>query len=119
MSSARVCSTPGCPNFTDHGGRCATCKARADQARRPKGNPYSSPGHQRFREQVLARDPICVVCLGARATVADHYPHDRVDLIDMGLDPNDPRWGRGLCARCHNKHTAASKPAGALAPHDG
>ena len=108
----RVCSTPGCPNLQQGRGKCPACKAKADRARRPHGNPYATPGHHAFREAVLARDPICVVCLSARATVADHYPLDRVDLIDQGLDPNDPSRGRGVCKPCHDKHTARSKPSG-------
>ena len=108
----RVCSKPGCPNLHDGRGQCPQCKATADKARRPHGNPYNTRGHQTFREAVLTRDPICVLCRKTQSTVADHYPLDRVDLIEQGLDPNDPKHGRGLCAGCHNRHTAHSKPAG-------
>ncbi|NDK31192.1 holin [Nesterenkonia sp. Hz 6-5] len=110
--AARVCSTPRCPNLTgingepQTGGRCGDCKARADRARRPDGNPYTTTGHHRFRDEVLARDPICTLCRAARSTVADHYPMERVDLIANALDPNDPSHGRGLCKLCHDKHTA-------------
>lgn len=71
---------------------------------------------------MLARNPRCVCTDGSHdhgptmcgqvATVADHYPTERVDLIAQGLDPNDPARGRGLCKRCHDKHTAATKPSG-------
>lgn len=108
----RVCSKPGCPNLHDGRGMCPSCRARADKIRRPHGNPYNTRGHQTFREAVLTRDPICVLCRKAQATVADHYPLDRVDLIEQGLDPNDPKHGRGLCKRCHDQHTAHTKPAG-------
>lgn len=101
----RVCSTPGCPTLHQGTGRCDTCRAEADRKRRPQGNPYATPGHRAFREAVLARDPICVECLAARATVADHHPHERRDLIDMGKDPNDPTFGRGLCKACHDRKT--------------
>jgi len=30
----------------------------------------------------------------------------------MGLDPNDPQYGRGICKACHDAKTARSKPAG-------
>ncbi|GMA26185.1 restriction endonuclease [Luteimicrobium album] len=93
-------------------GRCPKCTAEADKARRPNGNPYSTSGHRRFREAVLARDPICVLCMSARATVADHYPTERRDLVDMGLDPDDPARGRGLCKPCHDKKTARTMPGG-------
>ena len=101
----RVCSTPRCPTLHQGVGRCPTCVAKADIARRPNGNPYATRGHKAFREQVLARDPICVLCLSKRATVADHHPLDRVDLIARGDDPNNPAFGRGLCKQCHDTKT--------------
>ena len=104
--SWRVCSTPGCGTIHPERGQCAACRAKGDRKRRPKGNPYTTRGHQSFREAVLARDPICVLCLRARANVADHHPLDREQLIARGLDPNDPQYGRGLCERCHNSKTA-------------
>jgi len=106
MGRMRVCSTPDCPNLHPAPGRCPTCRAGYDRARRPHGNPYSTPGHLTFRHAVLTRDPICVACLRARATVADHHPHERRELIAQGKDPNDPQHGRGLCTTCHNRHTA-------------
>lgn len=102
----RVCSRPGCPTLHEGTGRCPECRAQADRDRRPEGNPYSTPGHLAFREAVLARDPICVLCMRVHATVADHYPIERRDLVEQGLDPNDPARGRGLCKRCHDQHTA-------------
>jgi len=112
MPTRRVCPTPGCPTLTN-GGRCDRCTRTADRARgtsRDRG--YRSPEHQAFRTAVLDRDPICVVCDLAASTVADHHPHSRRDLIDMGLDPNDPQRGRGVCATCHNKSTARLQPGG-------
>ena len=117
----RVCSRPGCPNLHDGTGRCPTCTAAADKARRPDGNPYASKGHKEFRRTVLARNPRCV-CMGdcgdhtglcaARSTVADHHPLERVDLVAAGLDPDDPTRGRGVCKPCHDRKTARTKPAG-------
>ena len=112
MAGWRVCSTPGCGTLHEGRGRCATCRTRADRTRRPDGNPYATAGHQRFREAVLARDPICVLCMAAHATVADHYPIERRDLVSTGLDPNDPTRGRGLCKPCHDRWTAESSPGG-------
>ena len=108
----KVCNIPGCPTLFDGtGGRCPT---HATQARRERvhNKVYSTAGHARFRDAVLTRDPICTACHTAFSTVADHYPQDRRTLVDLGLNPNDPRYGRGLCAPCHNKHTAATSPAG-------
>jgi 5-methylcytosine-specific restriction protein A len=48
----------------------------------------------------------------AFATVADHYPLSRKELIDAGLDPNDPQHGRGLCKPCHDRETAQNQPGG-------
>ena len=118
----KVCSTPGCPNIVEKGGRCRECRAKADRKRRPDGNPYSTPGHLRCRALVLARDPRCVcegdcgrghhgMC-GAPSTVDDHHPYERRQLIDMGLDPNDPQYSRGICKPCHDAKTARTNHAG-------
>ena len=101
----RVCNVPGCPQLTDTP-RCADHTRAADNARPDRG-VYSRAPHRRFRRRVLTRDPLCVLC-GAVATVADHWPVSRRDLVAQGLDPNDPACGRGLCHRCHSKETAAN-----------
>jgi 5-methylcytosine-specific restriction protein A len=67
---------------------------------------------QRFRRGVLDRDPVCKVCWAEPATVADHYPKSRRQLVAEGLDPNNPQHGRGLCASCHGKETAKNQPGG-------
>jgi len=111
----RICSTPGCPTIypRTEGTRCATHRKEADKRRgTATDRGYTSKGHQRFRDAVLTQDPICVLCGIAQATVADHYPHDRKHLILIGLNPNNPQYGRGLCARCHNKQTAHNQPGG-------
>lgn len=111
----RVCSTHGCPTLHEGTGKCDGCRAKADKQRRPDGNPYTTPGHKAFRETVLARNPRCVCpgdCghhtgwCGKPSTVADHYPTERVDLITQGKNPNDPRYGRGVCKPCHDAKTA-------------
>jgi len=111
----RTCTTPGCGILTP-GGRCPTCQAAADKAR-DSGTKTYGPGHRaRFRPGVLAKNSgRCVHC-GQPATVADHWPLDRRDLIARGLDPDDPVHGRPLCAPCHNRWTAISNPAGWNAP---
>ena len=121
MPAMRKCPGPnGCPNLT-RGGRCPTCQAEADVKRRPNGNPYNTPGHRAFRAQVLARDPYCLCrgeCghhvgqCGRVATVADHDPVERRDLVSAGLDPNAPEYGRGKCAACHDRRTARTSPGG-------
>lgn len=102
------CPEPTPPGVT----MCPTCRRTADAKRRPNGNPYSTRGHRDFREAVLARDPICQACMATRSTIADHHPIERVDLVAMGLDPNDAARGQGLCKRCHDRKTAATRTAG-------
>ncbi|WP_333771009.1 holin [Streptomyces sp. IBSBF 2435] len=110
--SLHVCSRPGCPNLTDTG-RCTTCRAAAEKARgSPRQRGYDQAHESRFRAPVLARDTVCVLCGEQPARHADHWPHDRRELVRRGLDPNDPRYGRGLCGPCHSKHTAAEQPGG-------
>lgn len=93
-------------------GRCRRCHAqvrkrsdtlRGDATQRGYGQEH----RERFRKAVLARDAWCK-CGKHRATVADHYPQSRRELEAAGLDPNDPQYGRGLCASCHGKATAAN-----------
>lgn len=115
----RVCSLPGCPTLCA-GGRCPAHAKAADLARGTAAQRgYGREHRLRFREGVLARDPICVVCLSSRTTVADHYPLDKRQLLERGMDDHDPVNGRGLCKTCHNKHTAATQPGGwAISPGD-
>ena len=110
----RVCSVSGCPTLYDssEGSRCAKHRQESKQAHWAKTTAYSSKGHRQFREAVLRRDPICVLCGLKQATVADHYPHTRAELIDLHLNPNDPQYGRGLDKQCHDRHTAATSPSG-------
>lgn len=107
----KVCSKPGCPTLVPHNvSRCHEHERAADRERGSRG--YQTAGHRRFRRAVLDRDPVCVVCQLAIATVADHWPISRRDLEAQGLDPNDPSRGRGLCHRCHSQETAKHQPGG-------
>lgn len=111
----RVCSVPGCPELypSSEGSRCIEHRRAADRRRgSATQRGYNSSGHQAFRNEVLERDPICVQCELRQSTVADHYPHSRKELINLGLDPNNPTRGRGLCAPCHSLETAAHQPGG-------
>lgn len=109
----RVCSKPGCPTTYDgEQSRCPEHQGKAKKAHWEDTKVYKSPGHREFRRQVLERDPICVLCGIRAATVADHYPKSRKELIELGFNPDDPRFGRGLCRGCHNSSTAAQQPGG-------
>jgi len=119
----KACSTPGCPELVPAGtSRCTPCDTAADRARGTAAERgYDRIHERRFRAAVLRRDPLCVCtetnhrhgtpCL-APSTVADHWPLDRRELVALGLNPNDPRHGRGLCERCHNRHTSQAQPGG-------
>lgn len=97
-------------------GKQSRCPRHRTEAERERGSAhdrgYNTAGHQRFRDAVLERDPICVLCDLALATVADHYPRSRKELIALNLDPNDPQYGRGLCLPCHSRETAVHQPGG-------
>jgi len=108
----RVCSVPGCPEVypSEQGSRCDGHRRQADKARGSRG--YNTKGHRSFRTAVIRRDPICTLCHQRPSTIADHHPHSRRDLIDAGLNPNDPQYGRGLCKPCHDSSTAHLQPGG-------
>lgn len=110
---ARICANPGCPAIHDGttGARCPACAKTADRAHWARTRAYSSKGHREFRNAVLHRDPCCVLC-GNIATVADHYPKSRQDLEQLGMNPDDPAHGRGLCKPCHDGETARNQPGG-------
>lgn len=118
MGGARhePCPDPGCPHLRPRGGDCplghAKQRRRAQQRRTDAQRPtaaqrgYGALHRLRFRGPVLARDPICVLCRRVPSVHADHHPLTRMDLVARGLDPNDPKYGRGLCASCHARETA-------------
>ncbi|MEU9349042.1 holin [Streptomyces sp. NPDC048278] len=117
----RVCSEPRCPEYTQHG-KCDQHRREAEQRRgtaRQRG--YGTEHEELFRNPVLQRDPTCVCTeqahghgspCGQLSRHADHHPQDRRALVQAGLNPNDPRYGRGLCGPCHSSHTAAEQPGG-------
>ena len=121
----KVCSTSGCPRLVSSGSLCDECRKAKDKRRTRGRNPYTSKAHRLARARVLARDPRCVcpgdgpdgcgrhhgLC-GAPSTIADHWPIERIELVEAGLDPNDPQRMRGLCKRCHDSKTARTKPSG-------
>jgi 5-methylcytosine-specific restriction protein A len=117
----RVCSVPGCPEYTT-AGRCEDHRRQAEKQRgtaRQRG--YGRQHETRFRPAVLARDPRCVCTdedhghgspCGQPSVHADHWPLSRRELVDQGLDPNDPKRGRGVCHPCHSSSTAREQPGG-------
>lgn len=112
------CKAPGCDALAEPGkSRCADCTRRTRRTTdhiRPSASErgYGTTHRTRFRQGVLARDRMCVLCTIRPATVADHWPLSRRELQAQNLDPNDPRYGRGLCADCDPKQTAVRQPGG-------
>ncbi len=74
--------------------------------RRQRRGPryYDTARWKRLRNMVLARDPLCVECLGfgiiRSATHVDHIK----PLSEGGTNHKDNL--QGLCASCHNRKTA-------------
>jgi 5-methylcytosine-specific restriction protein A len=95
------------------GSHCGACTAEirrdTDQRRGSSTERGYGKAHRAMRDVVLARDPICVLCGVAWSTVADHWPHSRRELFELGRDPDDPTACRGLCKSCHDKRTAADQ----------
>lgn len=113
MPAMKVCAR--CPTIIDRGTTlCSNCAAKADKERgTATQRGYTSAGHlKRFRPEVLARDPICKLCMVRLSTVADHHPRSRRELVALGLDPDDPKYGRGLCKQCHDRETSVNQPGG-------
>lgn len=109
----KLCSR--CPTVVSRGvGMCSECKRKAEQARGSShARGYDQVHQATFREGVLARHPLCQAdgCT-ERSTDADHWPLSRRELVDLGLDPNDPQHGRGLCHSHHSQETAKHQPGG-------
>lgn len=109
----KACSTPGCPELVPTPGRCDQCTRESERRRGSAASRgYGTRHTRRFREAVLARQPFCALGCGRPSAHADHYPLDRRTLELRGFDPDDPKHGRGLCARCHSRETAREQPGG-------
>lgn len=118
MHPCTKCGTP-----TRGQGQCPGCRTTADQQRGTAAQRgYDQQHRTQFRAVVLKRDPICRCARvgqhghGATCTRpsrhADHHPMDRRELVARGLNPNDPKHGRGLCHPCHSGDTGVLQPGG-------
>lgn len=111
------CTTPGCGTPTPGGGRCETCRGRkrADTDR-IRGTAAERGYGERWRTVIrpgyLTRHPRCDLC-GRAATVPDHYPRSRRELVAAGVpDPDADEHLRPLCDPCHRTETARNQPGG-------
>lgn len=111
VRAMRICPTAGCPEITA-GGRCPACLTRAER-RRGTASQRGYDGRWRTRRAAYLRaNPICELD-GAIASVADHYPLSRRELLARRVsDPDADHRLRPLCASCHNKETAINQPGG-------
>jgi 5-methylcytosine-specific restriction protein A len=110
------CTTPGCANRAAEGGRCPACRSRRrDTGAQLRGTAAQRGYDARWRGRrtpYLAEHPACALC-GRAATVADHWPLSRRQLVDRGdPDPDAPGHLRPLCRPCHAAETARHQPGG-------
>ena len=109
--SLKPCTAPGCPELVTSG-RCANHRRQAERTRGTAAQRGYDHRWARRRAAYLRRHPLCRLC-PAPATVADHYPVSRRDLVAQGVpDPDADHRLRPLCASCHGKETAAHQPGG-------
>lgn len=90
---------------------CEEC--RKDYARgNSQERPYEEARWRRISRAFLAANKWCVLCselgLSVKATVSDHYPRSRKELLVAGVpDPDDPAFLRPLCTGHHNARAAS------------
>lgn len=111
MRPRTICTHRPCGNPATVRGRCTAHNTQAERTRGTAHQRGYDAQHRTFRTAVLRRDITCRICHD-QATVADHWPLSKRDLRAQGMDDHDPRHGRGLCARCHNRETARHQPGG-------
>ena len=87
-------------------GRCPEHQRAHERARGSAHERGYDREHQRRREIVLARDPLCVACLAMdRVTASTVYDH--IVPIEAGGSERDLDNAQGLCARDHALKRAA------------
>jgi 5-methylcytosine-specific restriction protein A len=101
-----------CGTLHAAGQRCPTCASRAQSRPDATARGYRARGWRARRASFLAEHQQCVLC-GATATVADHWPHSRKQLLASGVeDPDAIEYLRPLCRACHGRETAKHQPGG-------
>ena len=106
----RVCAQPGCAELVTTG--AGWCDRHRKQARRraERGRPSASARGYGSRWRKIAAEfleyfPVCVDC-GGEATVPDHDPLTRAELVRRGVpDPDTWEYLVPRCASCHNRKT--------------
>jgi 5-methylcytosine-specific restriction protein A len=98
-----ACVTCGKP--TTPGPTCDDCRSASPANERP----YDSAKWKRRAHRFLMRHRWCALCskegLSTQATVADHYPETRKELLARGVDdPDRDEYLRPLCVTHHATH---------------
>jgi 5-methylcytosine-specific restriction enzyme A len=103
--SMHPCNAPGCPKLTTDR-HCDTHKRVAEERGDKERGTATERGygaeHRRWRMMILARDPLCVVCLKEGRTT----PSTDADHIDGNQYNRSMSNGQGLCHACHSRKTA-------------
>lgn len=111
----KVCAEPGCPRLGDDT-RCThhtKAKRRREDKRRPSASQRGYGAKwANDRREFLRLNPICMDC-GAEATVPDHSPLTRAELVAGGIThPDDFVFLQPRCKPCHDRKTARDQPGG-------
>lgn len=98
--AAKVCPTPGCPNLQP-------CPIHHHDRNRPSAAQRGYDHRWRKRAaSYLHRHPTCIDC-GDPATVPDHSPRTRRELVAAGVaDPDADEYLEPRCKPCHDRKTA-------------
>jgi len=118
MRAPTVCAAHGCHELVTNG-RCdehrstpALKHRRREQGREryrqgdPSMTAYATTTWRNARRKQLKDEPDCAHC-GDKATVADHAPVTRANLVRLGVEnPDELIYLQSLCIRCHNTKTA-------------
>ena len=88
-------------------------KAKRHTADAYRGSPSSrgyDRNHEKRRQMVLGRDPLCVQCL-AEGRTRPAVIYDHVVPMSEGGSKDDLANSQGLCVECHNRKSAREKGA--------
>jgi 5-methylcytosine-specific restriction protein A len=105
----RRCAAPGCgAHSTSPRGRCPKHLRKQPSA---VAAEYDDHWARRVRLPYLVANPACVLC-GHLATVADHWPDSRTQLVGSRVtDPDAWHRLRPLCVPCHGRETLKHQPS--------
>jgi len=106
----RVCSHPDCPVILIDGrSRCDEHSGRPRDTRPSAASRGYGVHWRRIRAQFLRAHPTCSLCREP-ATVADHHPLARRELVAAG-DPHPDAWVnlRPLCESHHNAKSGGER----------